>query len=262
MTAVVRSLNAQARIVWAVALREMMLRHRESPLGVLTAIIEPLAMILLMTLVFSTIRLRIPGAGDYVMLFIMTGILPITMFRGGVQGCDRGVARQKRALVVPGVRPLDLMLGGLIVNYMTLLALFTLITAFFALIYRPDSPQNFVVSLLPGVCNALMAIGVGAINLLIKSWFKFWGTIFAIITMPLNIISGMFYTADTLPTAVLKYLYYNPFFHATEFTRTHYFPDYTSDFFDPYYYFGCTFGFVFLGLLVERVFRYRLAMGT
>ncbi|MBJ3775105.1 ABC transporter permease [Acuticoccus mangrovi] len=252
------AISAQARILYAVAARDVMLKHRESPLGVLTAVVEPLATIGMMTLAFSLIRLRDPGLGDYLMLFLMTGIIPISIFRLSSLGGERTFMKLRRSLVLPHLGVLDLVIGGILANFLTLAALFLLITVFFKLVFKVVEPEYWILSLFPGFCNALIGFGFCMVNMTIKSWFPFWGNIFSIITTPLGIASGMFYTADRLPPQVVAYLYYNPFMHSTELTRTFFFPEYTSQFFDPIYYGGWVVGSVAVGLLCEWIFRYRL----
>jgi len=255
-----RSLATQARIVYSIASREAQLKHRESPLGVFTALVEPLALIGVMTLAFSSIRLRVPETGDYLMLFLMTGILPISVFRQSAMGAEQAFKKMRRSLSLPLLRPLDLLLGGSLLALMTLAFLFGGISFFFRLVYATAEPQNFILSMMAIVCNALIGFGIGSLNLTIKSWFPFWGTLFGIMMTPLGIASGLFYTADSLPPQIRDILYWNPFFHSTELCRTYFFPDYTSTFFDPYYYGGWVLGAVTVGLLCERLFRYRLTV--
>jgi len=256
-----RSIAVQARIVYSVAARDAQLKHRESPLGVFTAVIEPLALILMMTLAFTSIRLRVPDTGDYLLLFLATGVIPISVFRQGATGAERAFATMRRSLTLPQLRPLDLLMGGSLVVIVTLAVLFAFIAIFFRLVYGTEEPEQFVLSLVPILCNGLIGLGIGSVNLTIKSWFPFWGTIFNVLTTPIGIASGLFYTADTLPPKILEILYWNPFFHSTELCRTFFFPDYTSDFFDPYYYSGWVIGALVVGLLCERLFRYRLTTG-
>lgn len=259
---VVSAIETQARVVWSITARENMRQHRSSPIGMLSSLLEPIALIMMMTLVFAYIRLRVPGMGDYLMLFLMTGVVPIYMFRKGVNSAERVAAQMRPLLFFRTVRPLDLMLGGLLNAFLALIALFCLMTLFFKLVYRVPEPENFVLSLVPTVCNAGIAFGFASVNLLIKTWFPYWGTIFTIITAPLGICSGLFYTAEVMPERVRDILYYNPIFHSTDWTRHFFYPDYTSEFFDPYYYFGWVFGSLVVGLTVERYFRYRLVSVT
>lgn len=252
------SISAQARIIFTCFTRLLQMKTRDTPLGVLSSLVEPLAAICVMTIVFTNIKFKVPKLGDYLMLFLMTGMLPISMFRQGSMESERGFQRLRRNLALPQVQTTDLMLAGIFTSFLLMTSLFMTLTIFFWLAYDAPWPQNIVFCLIPAVCNSLMGFGIGMINLVIKSWFLYWGTIFAVVTAPLGVMSGMFYTIDKMPPSIQQILYYNPLMHSTELTRTYYYKEYTSTFFDPLYYYGCVFTILSLGLLCERTFRYRI----
>ncbi|WP_420392632.1 ABC transporter permease [Acuticoccus sp.] len=258
MASIAASLTSTARVVYSVAQRDTQSKHAESPIGLFAMVLEPFAMMCVMSVVFATIKMRVPGMGDYLMLFIMTGTLPLSMFRGGVSSAERAARKMKRALVLPQIQPIDLVMGGILANFLAVLALYLVITAMFHFFYGTDEPEALLLSIVPAVCNACIALGFACLNMVIKTWFKFWGFIFAMATAPLNICSGMFYTAESLPPKIQEVLWWNPFLHSTELTRTYYFPEFESGFFSPSYYFAWVIGAPLVGLTLERMFRYRL----
>lgn len=259
--AIMETIGAQLRIVFAVASRDTQLKTSESPLGILSPILEPLATLMVMTIIVRSIRPRHTGLGDYVLLLLMTGILPISQFRGAISGGERTFRRMRRLLVMPQLRPLDLILGGILANFVTVSILFLAITIFFHVVLATAEPENLMMSLVPAVGNACIGFGFCCVSLTIKTWFPFWQTLFNIVLTPVGILSGMFFTAESLPPSAQKILYWNPFMHSTELCRTFFFTDFTSTFFDPYYYGAWVAGSLFVGLVVERTFRYRL-LGT
>lgn len=259
MSSLNQAIAQQARVIWAVASRDAQVKSRSSPLGVASALLEPLAMITILGLIMSQIRMRIPEMGDSIILFLMTGVVPISLFRAGVGNGERVLAMMRNTLVLPRLRPIDLMLGAALVHLSTLIVLFFVLTIFFVLVMDAPMPNNLIVALIPCIANALMAMGFAAINLTIRSWFPFYSTLFAIVVGPIGILSGLFYTASTMPISVQNILYYNPLMHSTELCRQAFFSDFESNFFDPVYYFGWVFGVLFVGLACERLFRNRIA---
>lgn len=258
MSSLTGTVGAQARILFSIGSRILQMKTRESPLGILSSLIEPLATILMMTLIFTAIRFRVPGLGDYLMLFFMTGTIPISIFRGGAMSAEQGYRQLRKVLVLPHLRPLDLMMGGTFLNTMVLTLLMVLMTAFFIVVYGVSWPENIAMCFVPLLGNSLLGLGIGAINITIKTWFPFWGVIFGTVTGPLGILSGMFFTAESMPPKIQAILYYNPLLHSTELLRTYFYPEFHSNFFDPLYYWGWVFGALAVGLLCERTFRYRL----
>jgi capsular polysaccharide transport system permease protein len=258
MANLVHSLTVQARVVYAVMSRELRVRHISSPVGVFSALVEPLGTLLVFATIMTYIRFRHPSIGESLILFLMTGIFTLSCFRGGLSGAERVFERMKRSLAIPEISPLDLMLAGALVNFLTIAVLFHGITAFYILVYDADVPKSVLLPMVPMAGVMLMGIGFAGINMTIKIWFPFWGKIFSTLIAPINILSGMFYTADTVPPMMLKYVSWNPLFHATEACRQWYFPSYDSPMFDPWYFFSWVFGLLFVGVLCERFFRYRL----
>jgi capsular polysaccharide transport system permease protein len=255
-----QSLATQARVIYALVGRDMRTKHVESPLGVFSAVVEPLGTLLVLVFIFSYLRMRDPRIGDVVILFLMTGIFPISNFKGAINGAEHAFNRMRRSLTMKQISPLDLILAGAFSNFIAIAALFYAITLYYVLIWEENVPRSVIMPLVPMAGNMLIGIGFAGINMTIKTWFPFWGRIFSTLMGPIGILSGMFFTAQTLPPQILKYAYWNPLFHATELCRESFFPNYTSPLFDWRYYSAWVFGTFFVGVLCERFFRYRLLL--
>lgn len=254
-----QAINAQARIVYSVAIHDTKSRTAEHPLGVLSSLVEPLMTLLVMNLVMYYVRVRNPRMGDYLMLMVATGLLPVSAFRNSVNGGRKTMQKLRKILVLPTLRPLDLMLGGILTNTVALCLLFALIAAWFHFVMDTPEPQAILMAMVPFFCNACIGFGFCSLNSVIEMYFPFWRRIFATITIPLPMCSGLFYTADTMPAKFGDYLWWNPFLHSTELCRTFFFVEFESDFFSPAYYFGWVFGALFVGLALERIYRDKLA---
>lgn len=252
------AIGSQARIIFSIASHDTRVKYSESPLGVVSSLIEPLVTLLVMNLILYYIRARHPRMGDYIILMLATGLLPISAFKNAVAGGEKTFRKFQRLLTLPQLRPLDLMFGGILANLTILILLFVILSMWFKLVMATPEPEDMLMALMPFFGNAAIGFGFCVLNSLIKTWFAFWGRIFGILTAPLAICSGMFYTADTMPPQLQGYLYWNPFMHSTELCRTFFFPEYESDFFDPYYYGAWVLGGLFVGFMLERVYRDRL----
>lgn len=257
-TSIGQSLTSQVRVIYACASRLLKLKTRETPLGMFSVLIEPIATICIMTLVFANVRFRVPRLGDYLMIFLMTGILPITVWKQSLTQTEQAFMKLRQLLVMPQVQSTDIMIAGMMNALIILSSLFLGFTLFFHYVYDMDWPQNLIFCFIPGICNALFGFGLCLINMVIKTWWSYWGTVFGVITAPVGVMSGMFYTIENIPQQAQWVLWYNPLMHSTELIRTYYFYEYTSTFFSPYYYYGTTLGSFMVGLMCERFFRYRL----
>jgi capsular polysaccharide transport system permease protein len=73
----------------------------------------------------------------------------------------------------------------------------------------------------------------------------------------LFIVSGIFYTVDSLPPVLRDALAWNPALQGVELMRSGYYPAYTSSVLDPLYLFLFAFGLALIGLAFERASRMR-----
>jgi lipopolysaccharide transport system permease protein len=70
-------------LLWALTLREIQIRYRQSALGIAWAVLQPLAMMLVFTLVFSVL-LKVPSEGVPYPVFSYSALLFWTYFSGSL----------------------------------------------------------------------------------------------------------------------------------------------------------------------------------
>jgi capsular polysaccharide transport system permease protein len=68
-------------------------------------------------------------------------------------------------------------------------------------------------------------------------------------------VSGVIFTAQSLPSWMLDYLSWNPLFRAIELARQCWHPSYRSPIASASYVFLCVFGVITFGLAAERITR-------
>jgi ABC-type polysaccharide/polyol phosphate export permease len=76
MTELIRDTYRYRELIWALALKELTLRYKRSFLGFVWALLNPMLLMLVMTIVFSTIMvsLKLPNYA----VFVFSGLLPWT----------------------------------------------------------------------------------------------------------------------------------------------------------------------------------------
>jgi lipopolysaccharide transport system permease protein len=70
-------------LLYALTLRELQVRYKQSVLGIAWAILQPLALMLMFTLIFSTL-LKVPSDGIPYPVFVYSALLPWTFFSGAL----------------------------------------------------------------------------------------------------------------------------------------------------------------------------------
>lgn len=73
-----REIHKNRELIWALAMKELRVRYKRSALGFLWALFNPLLMMIILTIVFSTIA-RFSGVQNYP-VFLITALLPWTFF--------------------------------------------------------------------------------------------------------------------------------------------------------------------------------------
>ena len=109
---------ASFRAIGALILREMATTHGRSPGGYLWAVLEPVAGIALLTLIFS-LAFRTPALGSNFALFYATGLVPLTFFTVITGRVGSAVNYSRPLLVYSTVTFLDAILARFLLNGLT-----------------------------------------------------------------------------------------------------------------------------------------------
>src|SRR6056297_1461595 len=106
------------RVIVTLILREMGTAHGRTAAGYMWAILEPVAGIALLTLVFS-LALRSPPLGTSFALFYATGMLPFTSYMSTWNKVATAVTFSRQLLVYPRVTFFDAVVARFLLNAVT-----------------------------------------------------------------------------------------------------------------------------------------------
>jgi capsular polysaccharide transport system permease protein len=219
------------RVFAALMIREMITRYGRSWGGYIWAIIEPMSVILMLTLVFTQILDR-PVYGDSFLLFFATGYLPFYFFMNVSGQVSSGIAVNRELLQLPMVKPIDVLFARFVLAYLTLLIVSVVIFYVAALTMRHGMSFD-PVSILAGFTSAaLLGLGVGCLNAFIFAILPVWRQVWGVLSAPLLIISGVFYPLDSLPSHIQDILVWNPIVHSIGRTRAAFYPSYRDEYVD------------------------------
>ena len=189
------------RVLFALVVREMGVKFGRSSGGYFWAIAQPLGGIVLLSIAFS-LALRTPPIGTSFLLFYATGIIPFTMYQAMAGGVAGAIGSNKGLLNYPVVSVLDAIFAKFVLNFMTVtlvgLLLFWGIITFQGLHVTLD-PAMLV---LGTVMASAIGLGVGALNCVLFGFFPTWKNVWAVLTRPLFIVSGIFFTFESAPEGV------------------------------------------------------------
>jgi len=220
---------ATLRTVTALMLREMSTRYGRQPGGYVWALLQPLAMIVILGFAWSLL-MKSPTLGTSFLLFKATGFLALQMFtlQSSVVGMAMKFSRQ--LLFYPGVTWVDAILARFTLNALV----HTLVTAIilYGIIVYDDvrTMLDWGAIVLAMSLAAGAGLGMGCLNCYLFQRFPVWEQAWGIITRPLFLISGVIILYEDMPRLAQDILWYNPVLHITGIMREGFYPVYSPSY--------------------------------
>jgi len=213
----------------ALILREMATRFGTRPGGYLWAIVQPLSIILILAFAFSLL-MRTPSLGTSFILFKATGILAFQMFQQNSNLIARSLLFSKALLQYPRIVWIDVILARFILNVMIGLITSWIILAGVFVFEDIGTMLDWSKILTAFALAALLALGIGTLNVYMFMRFPVMQNLWTILTAPLMIISGVIILYEDLPHIGQEYLWYNPLLHITGLMRDGFYPVYQPEY--------------------------------
>lgn len=252
---VLEALETQARVLYALIMRETKTRYGNHKIGFLWALIEPALTVTVFVAIFSAVRHDQPG-GMPLVPFMIVGFVCYGLFRDPMMQMQGAIGQSRALLAFPQVTTFDVILArGILESAVSLLVLALLLYLAWLLGHdiRVERPLGVLV-----VCALLALYGLGG-GFLFSSLEPLVPSIKQFTTQalgrPLFFSSGLFYTADSIPRPVRDYLLWNPLLHMIELARGEFFHEFETRHGSWFYASAWAAGTLALGLVVHRAMR-------
>lgn len=224
------------RVVSALMLREIGTRDARSSLGFLWSIIDPIATVAILTVVFSMFT-RNPRLGTSFALYYVTGIVAYHIFSHIAKTVAGSIRFSRQLLGFPAVTVLDALMARFLLNYLVHLIVFIVLS--YGVIHYYDLRVNVqlgpIISAL--VMAACLAIGVGTFNSVLFIRLPAYEYVWGMLTRPLSLASGVLVLIEDLPDWLYNILWWNPAAHIVAEMRHGFYPFYDTRWVEPGYVF-------------------------
>ncbi len=186
-------------LVRNLVVRDLKVRYRNSTLGVLWSLGNPLLMMLIFTLVF-TVMAPTGGRGNIEKfpVFVLCGLLPWNMFSASIVGTIRSIvdnAPLVRKIYFPReVLPISVVLANLVNFLLALVVLFVFMAAFKLRI----TPWVLFLPVVVAV-QIIFTIGVGMILATANVFYRDTQVIMEVLVLAWFFLTPIFYPIDMLP---------------------------------------------------------------
>ncbi len=193
-------------LIWALALKELRVRYKRSVLGFLWALLNPLLMMIILTLVFGTLmRFSI----DHYAIFLLSMLLPWTFFSQslayGVESVVGNAQLLKKVRVATLVFPVAAVLANVINFLLSLLPLALLIV-----LLRFPLHWTWVYLPVPMLGLFLFTLGTCFLFATVNVFFRDVSHIVQIILSAWFYVSPIIYSLDFIPQKYRFFFRLNP----------------------------------------------------
>jgi capsular polysaccharide transport system permease protein len=253
----VRGFAAQYEIVHAILLRETRTRFGSHQLGYLWAFIEPLLWIGTFYGMFWVVGRTAPPGMD-IIGFLATGIVPLLLFRETTKRVLAAISANKALLFYPQVRPLDLVFARSLLETGTYIGVFVVLMGSVAVFRGHFGIDNLLLMFLGLVLAGTLGATSGLVLCTLSVYAPAVERLTGPLLRPFLWISGVFFTANDLPSHIRSLLLWNPVLHIVEIVRDGAFVGYTARHASlsfPLFVILCL---GFAGLTLERIVRAKL----
>lgn len=255
-----QGLQTQIAVVHALILRETRTRFGEQKLGYFWAIFEPVGVILTFYAAFAFVNERAPAGLDLV-TFLATGLLPYELIMSTSERIAESINGNRALLYYPQVHRLDLAFARALLEAATLVVVFVLILGGNALRTGELEIHDPLGVLLALGAASLLGTGLGLVFCMAGVVTSFLDRIRGTLLRPLFWLSGIFYSAASLPAELRRYAMYNPIFHVLELLRGAWTRVYDDHYASPGYVIAWILGLLSVGLLLELAVRHKVEVG-
>ncbi|MFN3816867.1 ABC transporter permease [Brevundimonas sp.] len=245
------------RTIHALFLRDSRTRYGRRSAGYVWALISPMILLVVMMAVFTAIA-RPAGAGESLVVFFLSAILPIYLFRGSITRGGNAIRGNRVLMQYPQVNAFEVITSRLLLEaltYFIVLILFALIMyAFFGLplLAWIDRPLPMLQA---GGALFLLCYGACFLSSQIGRAFDPWNELTGPMGRIILLTSGLWFTMGSLPPEFLNFVQYNPLAHVIEWIRDASISDFQSDLYNPWYPLTLGVIFLFLGLFIDWLYR-------
>ncbi|NRB79877.1 MAG: ABC transporter permease [Saccharospirillaceae bacterium] len=246
------ALTAFIDVVFAIFMRELKTRFGGMKLGIAWLLLEPIAFVLVFSLMFS-----FRSAGSVtpipIPMMILTGLLAFKFWQTSMTALANSATANKALFSYRQVKPLDCVISRALLENLIFICTFYILLALFGWYgfdVRIDDPLKVLSAY---TLLFMFGAGLGMTIAVVALKFPDITKIVSLFSMPLMFVSGSFFTADMIPQAYWKYFSWNPIFQAIEMGRDGFFVNLNSQFVNYQYLVLSSLGTFTLGLTLFQL---------
>ena len=234
-------------LIWALTWRQFLPRNRQERLRLLWVFLEPIGQTVMLMLIFSLIG-RAPSYGDSFALFLLTGILVLTVFSNGSQLVMGAVASAASGTRLPAVGLFHEAIARLLFKAIVAIIYTTVLLWGVGVVERiPTAPVHPMRLAAAFGLLLMMTFGIGLLRAYAVRFVPVIERLYVILSRVLLFISGVFYVPSFMVPPLRDWLAWNPVLQAVEMVRLGVYAEYPTIVFSLDYLIAVALGTTALG---------------
>lgn len=195
--------------------RDIKVRYRRSFLGMLWTVLNPLLMMVVITIVFSTLfKQNI----EHFPIYYLAGSLVFSFNSETTSNALYAIignsSLMKKVYIPKYLFPLSKTVSGLVNLGFSLIAMFIVM-----IILKVEFRPTLLLLPIPLFYVFLFAAGSGLFLAAVTVFFRDVANFYGVFVMAWTYFTPIFYPTSILPEAALKLMYFNPMYHYVEYMR-------------------------------------------
>jgi capsular polysaccharide transport system permease protein len=247
-------MQSHSRVVAALLVREMSTRFGSKPGGYVWALLDPVAHVAFLSLIFMAIA-HAPPLGTSFPLFFATGYIGFQFYQASVGYLNTAVNSNRSLLNYPNVAPIDTISARYLLQLVTTIVVGMCILWPLVASLKVQTSVNFLHLIEAALIGSVLALGVGLANNVLFLKYPLYEKVFGIVTRPLFLVSGIFFLPDSLPPSARDAVLFNPLAHVVMKFRMGFYPQYRAIGYDAGYIWTFALLMLFTGILLFTLFR-------
>lgn len=244
----------------ALVMREAQTRFSSSKMGYFWAIFDPMVIVVIFATMRSYMGNMSAGASYDFVVFLAVGMVPFNFFRMMLSQSSNAFGANAGLFVYKQVKPFDTIVARFGLEVFILIIV-TLIFIFIGIYFGFDMQvKNINGVFLAEIWLLIFTFGISVMMAVLGHFFELVKKITGYVSLPLLLLSGLFYTAESLPPEVRDILLYNPLFHFMEMIHGNYFKALNTEYVDYTYMTLWTVIPLFSGLWLYKRAENRIVM--
>lgn len=184
-------------------------KYKDSVIGILWSVLQPLLMMVVLTIIFSTL---FHGMIENYPVYLLSGRCIFDFFKGSVNLTMGAIKNNKNILKKTAAPKYIFILGGVISEFINFIITLIILIGVMIVTKSPFYFTTMILSIIPVISLVLTVTGLGLALSIICAHYTDIQHLWSIITMIIMYASAIFYPMNIIPSPYHEYLLLNPLF--------------------------------------------------